>query len=205
MLKILSLAGGVAGAVTLSQYPEFSQQYLQRLAGQVDALTVVVVDFDASALASDLGREEALAQMTGTAFLADRQADMRRTFGRHARLMDNLASLRAATPMQRLTMPHRLGDRETLSATWADFAPAVPTNTAGIAAAGAGFFGGWVVLGGLFAALTMPFRRMAARLRKRREERATADVRQDPPMMRPPRPTLVLEAPSHRPVMGETR
>lgn len=205
MIKILSLVGGVAGAVTLSQYPEFSQQYLQRLAGQVDALTVVVVDFDASALASDLGREEALQQMTGTAFLADRQADMRRTFGRHARLTDNLASLRAATPMQRLAMPHRLGDRETLSATWADFAPAVPTNMAGIAAAGAGFLGGWALLGGLAGALAVPFRRMAARLRERREERAAAEVRRDPPVMRPPRPTLVLETAGHRPLMGETR
>lgn len=36
--RVLALAGGLSGAVGLSQFPEFSQQYLQRLAGQVDAL-----------------------------------------------------------------------------------------------------------------------------------------------------------------------
>ena len=57
--KVLALAGGVAGAAGLSQYPEFSQQYIQRLAGQVDALTVVVADFDRSALANGLSRAAA--------------------------------------------------------------------------------------------------------------------------------------------------
>ena len=205
MIKILSLAGGMAGAVGLSQYPEFSQQYLQRLAGQVDALTVVAVDFDASALASGLGREEALQQMTGTAFLSDRQADMRRTFARHARLSEDLAAMRAATPMQRLTMPQRLGDADTFAATWADFAPAVPTSSAGIVAAGAGFALGWGMLGGVLSLLSYPLRRAGAAMRKRRAEREAASIRRDPPMIRPPRPRLVLETPQHRPVLGETR
>ena len=86
MWKIVTLAGGVAGAATLSQYPEFTQQYLQRLAGQVDALALVARDFDASALEAGFGREAALDQMTGAPFLEARQTDMRATFARHARL-----------------------------------------------------------------------------------------------------------------------
>ncbi|MBU0778826.1 MAG: DUF2937 family protein, partial [Alphaproteobacteria bacterium] len=35
MIRALALIGGLAGGAALSQYPEFSQQYLQRLAGQV--------------------------------------------------------------------------------------------------------------------------------------------------------------------------
>ena len=50
MLKFLAIAGGLAGAAGLSQYPEFSQQYTQRLGGQVDALSEVVADFEASAM-----------------------------------------------------------------------------------------------------------------------------------------------------------
>jgi len=84
MIRVMALAGGVAGAATFSQYPEFAQQYTQRLAGQVDALTTVVMDFDTSALAAGLGREAALAEMTGSDFLVARQSDMRRTFARHA-------------------------------------------------------------------------------------------------------------------------
>lgn len=153
MFKIFALAGGVMGAATLSQYPEFAQQYTQRLAGQVDALTIVVNDFEASAMRSGLTRTQAFEQMTGTPFLADRQADMRRTFTRHAVLSDNLLRLRAATPLARLTMPQRLLDTETFSRTWDDFAPAVPLSIAGIAAAGGGGVIGWATFAALFAFL----------------------------------------------------
>ena len=159
MRRVLALVAGLAGAALLSQYPAFSQQYLQRLAGQVDALAVVARDFDASALSAGLGREEALAQMTDTAFLQSRQADMRRTFARHARLADNLIALRNATPMQRIIMPHRMADTTTLSAAWSDFEPAMPLSTAGAATAGVGFLAGWAGVSVLLAALSAPFRR----------------------------------------------
>lgn len=148
MLRVLTIAGGLAGAAGLSQYPKFSQQYTQRLAGQVDALSEVVADFEASALRSGLTRTQAFEQMVGTQFLEDRQADMRRTFTRHA-----------ASAMQRLTMPQRLMDSETLQKTWTDFAPAVPLSASGAVAAGAGFVGGWAALAAIFALLAWPFRR----------------------------------------------
>ncbi|WP_254684706.1 DUF2937 family protein [Sulfitobacter sp. JL08] len=84
--RTLVLAGGVASAATLSQFPEYAQQYTQRLGGAVDALGQVVADFDASAAAEGLTREQALAQMTGTAFVERRRDDMQRSFARHARL-----------------------------------------------------------------------------------------------------------------------
>ena len=68
MLKILTLAGGVAGAVALSQFPEFSQQYLQRLSGAVDELRTQVVAFDTLATAAGITREEALAELDGSTF-----------------------------------------------------------------------------------------------------------------------------------------
>lgn len=163
MIRALCLIGGLTGAAGLSQFPEFSQQYLQRLAGQVDALTVVSKDFDASALAAGLGREEALEQMTGSPFLEARQLDMRRTFARHARLTENLIILRAATPLERLALPHRMADPATVQAVWADFTPAVPLSVAGAASAGTGFVGGWAVFAGLLAAISLPFRRSRAR------------------------------------------
>lgn len=159
MLKVLSIVGGLAGAAGLSQYPEFSQQYTQRLAGQVDALTVVVADFEASAFRAGLTRMQAFEQMIGTPFLEDRQADMRRTFTRHAALSDDLVRLRAATPMQRLTLPNRLLDADTLSKTWDDFKPAVPLSIPGVVAAGGGFIAGWAIVGLLLVALRSLFRR----------------------------------------------
>ena len=159
MFKVLSIMGGLAGAATLSQYPEFTQQYMQRLAGQVDALTVVVNDFEVSAMRSGLTRSQAFAQMTGTPFLADRQADMRRTFARHAVLSDNLAELRAASPIQWLSMPQRLSDPETFANTWADFQPAAPLSVAGFVAAGFGGLVGWSLAAALLALIGRSLRR----------------------------------------------
>ena len=41
-MRAIAVAGGLAGAAGLSQFPEFSQQYVQRLGGAVDELTAVV-------------------------------------------------------------------------------------------------------------------------------------------------------------------
>ena len=159
MRRILAMIGGISGAAGLSQFPEFSQQYLQRLAGKVDALTAVVADFDASASRNGLTRDMALAEMTGTDFLADRQTDLRRSFADQERLQADLAELRAASPLQRLTMPQRMGDRETLAAAWADFRPAIPATLDGAVTAGVGYVAGWGLLAGLWSLLLWPFRR----------------------------------------------
>ena len=45
MLKILSLAGGLAGAAGLSQFPEFSQQYLQIIFYQLILLSTLGLAF----------------------------------------------------------------------------------------------------------------------------------------------------------------
>ncbi len=159
MWRILAILGGVSGAVALSQFPEFSQQYLQRLAGKVDALTFVAAGFDATAGTNGLTREAALQAMTGSPVLEDQQADMRATLKLQGRLADNLAALRGAGPLERLTMPRRFGDGETLRATWADFKPALPATTEGAVSAGLGYVGGWALVGLLARTPGMMFRR----------------------------------------------
>ena len=161
MWRILAILGGVSGAVTLSQFPEFSQQYLQRLGGKVDALTAVAAQFDATAARNGITREAALAVLTGSPVLVDQQADMRRTLALQAVLAENLRQLRAAGPLEQLTMPQRFGDVETLQATYADFRPAIPATTEGAITAGLGYFGGWAVVGLLGRMLALLFRRRA--------------------------------------------
>lgn len=178
MFKIIALAGGLVGGATFSQYPEFAQQYTQRLAGQVDALTIVVNDFEASAMRSGLTRTQAFEQMTGTQFLEDRQSDMRRTFKRHAVLTDNLAELRAASPLARLAMPQRLIDSEIFANTWDDFTPAVPLSVAGLVAAAGGGVLGWLASGALFALLMRGFRQ------KKRPSAAATSQRKEPALRR---------------------
>lgn len=159
MLRALSLAAGLAGAAALSQFPEFSQQYLQRLGGQAEALARVVAEFDASAAQAGLSREAALDQVSGTAFLTAHQNDMRGLIARSDRARADYALLRAASPLERLALPHRFRDRDTLAAAWADFRLAVPVTPEGGIAAAIGFVLGWGVLRALAALVSRPFRR----------------------------------------------
>lgn len=195
MIRALCLIGGLTGATGLSQMPEFSQQYLQRLAGQVDELTRQAVEFDETALADGMGREEMLQAMAATPLVASQEALWRRTFGRHARLSENLMILRDAAPLERLTLLHRMADPATVRAVWEDFTPAMPLGMAGAASAGAGFLGGWAVFAALIGVFVWPFRRMTAAKPKART-RKTPVVKSDPPLTRP---ALVPDSQGNRP------
>ncbi|MCG3268920.1 DUF2937 family protein [Yoonia sp. I 8.24] len=200
MIRVLCLLGGVAGAAGLSQYPEFSQQYMQRLGGQVDELSRQVKEFDATALEDGFGREAMLEAMAEVPLMQGQEAMWRRTIARHVRLGDNLAALRDASAMQRMLMPHRMADVQTFQAAWLDFTPAVPISTAGAAAAGSGFVGGWALIGAVLSLLTLPFRRNR---RTVAPKQTPARIKADPPVARPtPRP----EVQSHiRPLSGAKR
>ncbi|WP_152466891.1 DUF2937 family protein [Sulfitobacter sp. THAF37] len=159
ILRALTLAGGLAGAAGLSQFPEFSQQYAQRLGGAVDALAEVVADFDTSAAAVGLTRSEALAQMRGTEFLDRRRADMTATFLRYDRLRADLAAIEGQGPFMRAYHATRLTDSQIARAAWAAYQPAVPIHFAGLVFAGLGFVLGAAGLGLVLRLLAAPLRR----------------------------------------------
>lgn len=159
MTGMLRLALALVCAICLSQFPA-SDQYVQRLGGQVDALTRVAQDFDASATEAGLTRDQALTDLGGTTFRDLHQADMIRSFARLEHARADLTMLRLANPLERMLLPHRLRDPETLTATWEDFRPAVPVTSAGFMAAGIGFLLGWLLFGLLF----LLFRRQQDRL-----------------------------------------
>ncbi len=159
ILRAVAFAGGLAGAAASSQFPEFSQQYTQRLGGAVDALGEVVADFDASATAVGLTREAALEQMRGTEFLDRRRADMAGTFARHDRLRSDLAALEGQGPFMRAYHLPRLTDPQIARAAWEVYQPAVPLNLAGLIFAAFGFGLGAIGFGALLAVLRWPFRK----------------------------------------------
>lgn len=150
MTRIVNIAGGVLLACSLSQFPEFSQQYVQRLGGAVDALSTVVRDFDKSAEATGLTRDAALSSLTGTEFLGRRQADMRRTISRQERLAADYAALRNAGAYERLAYISKLTDEDVAKRTWADFQPAVPLTLDGLVFTVLGYLAGYGTLTGLF-------------------------------------------------------
>lgn len=159
IMRALTLAGGIAGAATTAQFPEYSQQYYQRLGGAVDALEEVVADFDASAAASGLSRDAALEQLSGTPFLDRRRADMTRTVTRYTQLSHDLSVLEGQGPFTRAYYARRFTDPEIARAAWQAFQPAIPVNFAGLSFAGVGFLLGLMVMSLIAGLLRWPFRR----------------------------------------------
>jgi len=162
MLRVFVLIGGLLGGAAGSQFPEYAQQYTQRLGGAVDALEQVVSDFDASAQAEGMTREAALDEMRGTAFLDRRRSDMERTFGRYERLRTDLVALETAGPFMRAYHATRLTDAEVARAALEAYEPAVPLTMPGAVFTGAGFFAGVFAVWAALRVLLWPFARRRA-------------------------------------------
>lgn len=164
MLRISSILCGIVCALGFSQFPEFAQQYEQRLGGAVDELTTIVVDFDESATRAGLSRDEALVEYetAGAVFLADRGADMRKTIDRQQKLSDHLVTIDDANMFSRLAGMAQYFDAEISSRALQAFSPAVPTNLDGLIFLGIGFIFGAALLWGIWAAVRRVFARNRA-------------------------------------------
>lgn len=161
ILRATALAAGLVTATTASQFPEFSQQYTQRLGGAVQALEEVVADFDASAAAEGLSRAQALDQMRGTDFVERRRADMQATFARYDQLRADLTLLEGQGPFMRAYHAARMSDRDISRSALQAFEPAVPLTFAGVVFSVFGFVLGWISVRVLGALARLPFRRVA--------------------------------------------
>ena len=162
MLRILTLAAGLSGAAGLSQFPEFSQQYLQRLSGAVDELRGMAVAFDVTAKMRGLSREEALAQLEGTAFKEDLRDTMGATLARYDRLQADYDTMKAQSVVQRLSTPWNFADSELARRTWDTFKPALPLTVDGAICAAVGFVSGWAIMAAFLSLLLWPVRRLLA-------------------------------------------
>lgn len=162
IIRAIALAGGLAVSVGVSQFPEYSQQYMQRLSGAVDELSGVVAQFDADAAGLGLDRVDALEELRAGGRMGQARAiSMGYVLERHQRLSRDLAVLRESTMAGKLLNANHLMDLELARDAWADFKPAVPLSATGLTLAGLGFLAGY---GGLSGAANR-----VARLRRRRK------------------------------------
>ena len=160
IFRVIAVTGGLACAAGLSQFPEYSQQYMQRLSGAVDELSAVVVQFDADAASLGLSRDAALMELSlGSRMGQARAQSMGQVLERHARLSADLSILKELTVTQKALKPWNFSDSDVARAAWADFKPAVPMTPEGIGFAGVGFVAGYGALAGLLSALGRLFRR----------------------------------------------
>ena len=163
ILRTVTLVGALSGAVAFSQFPEYSQQYTQRLAGAVDELSRVVESFDADASALGLTRQQALSDMDKAGGMAEARAEsMQRVFTRYDRLSNDLNILRPKAPVGQAVQIWRMTDPELARKAWEDFKPAVPVTVDGITLGLAGFLAGLLIFGTMRAVLRGIFLRKRA-------------------------------------------
>ena len=161
MRRMIAGIGGLALAIVLSQFPEYAQQYTQRLGGAVDELRVITEDFDRAAAEGGLDRATALGryEASNDDFLAGRGSSMTATFQRYDQLSTTLARIQNADAIERLQSLPAYLDTDIGRRTLESYKPAVPVTMEGILYAGGGFILGYLVLSGLWRFLALPFRR----------------------------------------------
>lgn len=161
MRRMIAGIGGLGLALVLSQFPEYAQQYTQRLGGAVDELRVITEDFDRAAAEGGLDRATALGryEASNDDFLAGRGTSMTSTFQRYDQLSATLARIQNADAVERLQSLPAYLDTDIGRRTLESYKPAVPVTMEGILYAGGGFILGYLVLSGLWRFVTLPFRR----------------------------------------------
>jgi len=153
--------GGIGLAVALSQFPEYAQQYTQRLGGAVDELRIATEEFDRSATEGGLTRQAALERFNASndEFLAGRGRSMTATFQRYEMLSETLSRIQGAGPVERFQALPDYFDTDIGRRTLENYKPAVPMTVEGVLYAGAGFILGFSVLSALMRLVALPFRR----------------------------------------------
>ena len=149
---------GFAGALLLSQFPEFFQQYTQRLGGRLDEATRQVAALEARA--AEAGKD---LRSYVAAFLENPDADIRREGRALAALPPRLARLRQAyTALTGAGRGWRAKsfvqhfDWDVARTTATAYAPAVPVTAESAVYAGAGFAGGAVLFWSFFGLRRKP-------------------------------------------------
>lgn len=161
MRRIVAGVGGLGLAMALSQFPEYAQQYTQRLGGAVDELRVITEEFDRAAAEGGLDRAAALDRYNAADddFLAGRGGSMTATFQRYEELSTTLARIENADPVQRFQQLPAYLDTDIGQRTLEAYKPAIPVTIEGILYAGGGFILGYLILSGLWRFAAMPFKR----------------------------------------------
>lgn len=135
------------GAGTMSQAPEFTQQYRQALGGAVAELQVVAEDFDRASEQAGLSRNEALEQYrdTDNSFLGERGRQIAGTLDRYERLKGQAEAIETAGPFERIWLVIQNPDMRIVEGARERFEPAIPLTIAGGVMALLGGFVGWLL------------------------------------------------------------
>ncbi|MFT5158948.1 MAG: hypothetical protein ACI9ZD_000544 [Paracoccaceae bacterium] len=146
--NILPLITGLALAGTLSQFPEFSQQYTQRVGGAYFELREVADGFRADAAASGKTVKQAVGEYfaADSDFFHDRGRRIEYIMQREEYLANHYSTLTSSSGFGQLIEFAQERDFQLTRDTFGIYKPAVPLTLVGGAHAGLGFLVGFLAL-----------------------------------------------------------
>ncbi len=152
--RILPLSTGLILALGLSQFPEFAQQYTQRVGGAYEEIHRVAEDFrtDATLHGKTLTQAVAEYQQAENAFFQDRGKSMQKVLTREAYLRQHYDALIAGDGFNQLMVFTLSRDTKIAGDTLGIYKPALPLTFTGLAHAALGFLLG-------YGMMRLPFRR----------------------------------------------
>lgn len=146
--NIIPLITGLALAGGLSQFPEFAQQYTQRVGGAYTELRGVADGFRVDAKASGKTVEQAIDEYfaADSQFFNDRGTAIQGIIHRESYLERHYQALTAGSAVEQLLEFGQNRDMELAGDTLAIYQPAMPLTATGAVHAGVGFFTGFLLL-----------------------------------------------------------
>lgn len=155
--RALPWAVGLTLGAGASQFPEYAQQYAQRVGGAAEEMSVIAADFERDAMNNNLTLDQAIAEytMSDSSFLNDRGRSMQMALNRAEFLEKHYDALQTDAPFGQLWVFAQTRDPKIADGTWRDFKPAIPLTFGGLIHAALGLFAGF----GLVALLGSMMRR----------------------------------------------
>lgn len=147
LIRTVSLAFAILGALMGAQLPEIMHQYYQRLGGAIDELTAIVERFDVDAEANGLNRKDAVTalQLSSSDLVRRRGIDMEFTIDRLALLVQQRKEM-GRDYLSRTFYFLAHADGIIVEKTLEDYRPAIPTTSEGLISAFTGFVAGWWII-----------------------------------------------------------
>lgn len=172
LIRRLALFFAMLAGVVSAQFPEYAQQYRQRLGGALDELNAIIARFDADAAQSGLSEQGGIMRLKSNpdVFVQGRAGQMKDVIARRDRLAQQSQAFTHDGNFRRVWELAAHADPSIAWRAYQSFEPGIPVTTEGIVSAVIGFFLG----GALIKLLGWPFERWHHRRRLKKRMRLEA-------------------------------
>jgi hypothetical protein len=165
LIRRLALFFAMISGIVCAQFPEYAQQYRQRLGGALDELDAIIARFDADAAQNGLTEPQGVTQLRQNPdpFVRTRGDQMKDVIARRNKLQEQAQIFAEDGNFKRVWELVTQADPQIAWRAYQSFEPGVPVTMEGFVSALIGF----VIGGGLIRLLGWPIERHHRRKRRR--------------------------------------